>query len=178
MSVRLDIRAREALSIEARRRRRRETGGALFGFLDGEDVVVACAYGPGPRARHRARSFEPHRGTTEGLMAAVRATSKQRYRFLGSWHTHPGGVAVPSGRDTQTAAEIAGHAEVLLPSPLLIIQATRPKVRGSELAELAAWRWDAAGELMLLEPIEPIELEERWCPELPGAGRCDSSNTG
>jgi integrative and conjugative element protein (TIGR02256 family) len=136
----------------------------LFGFVDGDDVVVGCAYGPGPHARHRRSSFESHRTTTEAIMAAVRRVSSQRYRFLGSWHTHPAGAAAPSYRDTQTAAEIAAEADVLLPSPLVIIQATRPRLRGAELAELAAWRWDPAINQMVCVALEPVELEERWCP--------------
>lgn len=97
-------------------------------------------------------------------MAAVRRTSSQRYRFLGSWHTHPAGAAVPSYRDTQTAAEIAADADVLLASPLVIIQATWPRLRGAELRELAAWRWDPAVNQMGSVALEPVELEERWCP--------------
>jgi proteasome lid subunit RPN8/RPN11 len=97
-------------------------------------------------------------------MAEVRRASSQRYRFLGSWHTHPAGAAVPSYRDTQTAAEIAAEADVLLASPLVIIQATRPRLRGAELGEVAAWRWDPAVDQMGRVALEPVELEERWCP--------------
>ena len=164
MTVLIDTRAREAIADVARRRRRCETGGALFGFVDGENVIVACAYGPGSRARHRPASFEPHRPTTEAIMRAVREESSRRFRFLGSWHTHPGGVAAPSGRDTATAAEIADDGAVLLPSPLLLIQATRRVGRGAEPTDLAAWRWDAVARALRRDALELTELEERWCP--------------
>ena len=39
MTVFLDSRARETVAVESRRRRLRETGGALFGFADADDVV-------------------------------------------------------------------------------------------------------------------------------------------
>ncbi|HXW58492.1 MAG TPA: Mov34/MPN/PAD-1 family protein [Solirubrobacteraceae bacterium] len=170
MTVFIDRRAGDALGAESRRRRVRETGGALFGFADGDHVVVACAYGPGPHARHRHTSFESHRPTTDAIMATVREASTQRYRFLGSWHTHPAGAAVPSSRDTATAAEIAAEAEVLLPRPLVIIQATRPRVRGAGLAELAAWRWDPGASEMVREALESVDLEERWCPVVAAPG--------
>lgn len=172
VTVLLDTRARAAIAQEAGRRRTRETGGALFGFVDGQDVIVACAYGPGPRARHRRASFEPHRATTEEAMRVVREDSRQRFRFLGSWHTHPGGVAVPSSRDAATAGEIAADAAVLLPSPLLLIQATRPAGRGAEPAELAAWRWDPGARGLVHDAVEAIELEHRWCPVVTIARGC------
>jgi integrative and conjugative element protein (TIGR02256 family) len=171
LTVLLGVHAREALESEACRRRMRETGGALFGFEQPELIMVACAYGPGPHARHRRASFEPHRQTTEAVMTAVRDASQQRYRFLGSWHTHPGGVAVPSGRDTATAEEVAADPAVRLALPLVIIQATRPRARGATLAELAAWRWDPSLHGLRRLEVETVELEERWCPIVPLDGR-------
>jgi integrative and conjugative element protein (TIGR02256 family) len=170
VTVFLDHRAVDAVGAESRRRRLRETGGALFGFVDGAHVVVVCAYGPGPHARHRRASFEPHRPTTDAIMAAVREASTQRYRFLGSWHTHPAGAAVPSSRDTETAAEIAVEGEVLLPRPLVIIQATSPRARGARLGELAAWRWDPGAGEMVREKLESVHLGARWCPVVAAPG--------
>jgi len=105
-------------------------------------------------------------------MRVVREDSRQRFRFLGSWHTHPGGVAVPSSRDAATAGEIAADAAVLLPSPLLLIQATRPAGRGAEPAELAAWRWDPGARGLVHDAVEAIELEHRWCPVVTIARGC------
>lgn len=164
VTVLLDTRARAAIAQEAGLRRTRETGGALFGFADGDDVIVACAYGPGSRARHRRASFEPHRSTTAAIMRAVRQASRSRFRFLGSWHTHPGGLAIPSGRDAATAGEIAADAAVLLPTPLVLIQATRRRGRGAQPTELAAWRWDPVARALSRDAIEVIQLEHRWCP--------------
>jgi integrative and conjugative element protein (TIGR02256 family) len=164
MTVLLDTRARAAITAEASRRRTRETGGALFGFVDGDDEIVACAYGPGPRARHRRASFEPHRSTTEQIMHAVRDASRQRFRFLGSWHTHPDGLAIPSDRDAATAGEIAADPAVLLPAPLVLIQATRRCARGATATKLAAWRWDRNAGRLACDAIEAIELEHHWCP--------------
>lgn len=162
--VLLDSRARILIATEAKRRRARETGGALFGFEDGEDTVIACAYGPGPRAKHRRAAFEPHPATTQLLMDAVRNYSEARYRYLGSWHSHPGGAPSPSGRDVETTARVASEADVLLPTPLVLIQATQPRSEAAIVGELRAWRWEAEVRQLLPEPIEAVDLEERFCP--------------
>lgn len=167
MTVYLDNRARELIAAEARRWPRRESGGALFGFHDADDLVVACAYGPGPRAKHRRATFEPHPATTGLLMDAVRNHSEARYRYLGSWHSHPGGLPRPSGPDIQTTERVASEPHVLLPDPLVLIQATQPGPRGVTIAELRAWHWEPRQTWLMPEPIETICLDERFCPHVP-----------
>jgi integrative and conjugative element protein (TIGR02256 family) len=167
----LDQRARALIAQEAAARKRVETGGALFGFADGEEVVVACAYAPGPRAKHRPTTFEPHPATTAAVMEAVREESQARYRYLGSWHSHPGGVARPSGRDIATTERVASEPEVLLPQPLVLIQATRRAGSTVVAGELRAWLWDPASAWLLPAGIEDIELELRFCPVVRTRGR-------
>ena len=159
----LDGRARQTIRREAVRRRFLETGGALFGYEVAGEVVVVCAFGPGEHARHRPRSFEPDRATTAALIIAVRDTSEQRYRFLGSWHTHPRGVAIPSATDSRTAAAMSAQTDLLLPRPLLLIQATRGYRATVKPGELAAWRWDDDAKRLQPTPIEAVELDERYC---------------
>jgi integrative and conjugative element protein (TIGR02256 family) len=163
----LDERARALIESETRKRPRVESGGALFGFGDGDDLVVAGAYGPGPRARHRRTTFHPHPETTGLLMEAVSENSRRRYRYLGSWHSHPGGLPRPSGTDISTAEAVAEEAEVGLNQPLMLIQASRPSGRASEPAGLRAWRWSSEADWVLPWAIRPIELEERHCPGVP-----------
>ena len=169
----LDLRARALIEHETRARPRVETGGALFGFADGDDVAVACAYGPGPRAKHRRTTFEPHPATTAALMDAVRETSDSRFRYLGSWHSHPGGPPRPSGQDVKTTERVANEQEVLLPQPLVLIQSTRSRTGGFEEGELRAWRWQAEHAWLMPCRIEPVELNELFCPrvELPAGWR-------
>ena len=170
----LDVRARAVIERETRQRPGVETGGALFGFADGNDVVVAGAYGPGPRAKHRRTTFEPHPATTAALMDAVREYSQARYRYLGSWHSHPGGAARPSATDVSTTERVANEPGVLLPRPLVLIQSSRAAANGVVVAELRAWRWVPELAWMLPCEVESIELEERFCPfvEVPaGWGR-------
>jgi integrative and conjugative element protein (TIGR02256 family) len=169
--VLLDDLARALIADEAGRRQLRESGGALFGFKDGEDTVIACAYGPGPRARHRRAAFEPHTATTQLLMDAVRESSDARYRYLGSWHSHPGGLPRPSGPDIETTERVASEPHVLLPDPLVLIQATRPGPEGVIIGELRAWRWEPDARWLMPCRIESIDLEQRFCPRvmLPAA---------
>jgi integrative and conjugative element protein (TIGR02256 family) len=159
----LDSRAQALIAAETALHPKRETGGALFGFLDGNDVVVSCAYGPGPRAKHRRASFEPHPDTTAALMKAVRGESEARYRYLGSWHSHPGGPPRPSGRDIATTAEVASDSGVLLPNPVMMIQAAGL----GNPTRLRAWRWDPQSDWLYPCPIEVLELKERFCPVVP-----------
>jgi integrative and conjugative element protein (TIGR02256 family) len=160
----LDEHARALIEHEAAKHPRRETGGALFGYEQDDHLVVACAYGPGPRAKHRRASFEPHPATTSLLMDAVRGASEARYRYLGSWHTHPGGPARPSGQDIATTESVAHEPDVLLDRPLLLIQATRPRGRAAEMDDLRAWRWDPDATWVAPLPIELCRLSERYCP--------------
>jgi integrative and conjugative element protein (TIGR02256 family) len=169
----LDEHARALIEHEAAKRPRLETGGALFGYEQDDHLVVACAYGPGPRAKHRRASFEPHPATTGLLMHAVRGVSEARYRYLGSWHTHPGGPATPSGQDIATTEGVSGEPDVLLDRPLLLIQATRPRGSAAEIHEMRAWRWEP--EISWVMPVEIVSVKlkgERYCPvvQLP-AGR-------
>jgi integrative and conjugative element protein (TIGR02256 family) len=162
----LDVRARALIEHESRKRPHVETGGALFGFAEGDEVVVAGAYGPGPRAKHRRKTFEPHPATTATLMRAVREHSEARYRYLGSWHSHPAGPARPSSMDVATTEAVAIEAAVLLPRPVVLIQSLRGSTDGLATAELRAWRWTPEVAWLLPCDIEDLELPERLCPRV------------
>lgn len=162
----LDVRSSVLIEHEAAKRPRVETGGALFGFGSGEELVVACAYGPGPRAKHRRSSFEPHRGTTDALIRAVWNASDGRYRYLGSWHTHPGGSARPSATDLHTTESVARDSAVRLPRPLVLIQATRLGDGGPVMSERRVWHWSTDSEWLLPCELESFDLENRLCPEV------------
>lgn len=98
-------------------------------------------------------------------MDAVREASEARYRYLGSWHSHPGGTASPSAQDAATAQVVADEPQVLLSHPVLLIQATRLDSVGATLARLGAWR---LGENGALEPYEiaSTEVEVLRCPKV------------
>lgn len=164
ITVWLDTRARALIAHETEKRPRTETGGALFGYESDDEIVVACAYGPGPRARHRRTSFDPDPRTTAALIAAVRTSSDQRYRYLGSWHSHPSGMARPSAQDLRTTEVVAAQPDVLLPRPLVLIQSAHAGSTKHPFAELRAWRWEPNWTWLMPCGIETVELEECWCP--------------
>ncbi|MHB8490687.1 MAG: M67 family metallopeptidase [Solirubrobacteraceae bacterium] len=167
----IDERAKAVIEGETVKRPRVETGGALFGFGSDYELVIVCAYGPGPRAKHRRTTFEPHPRTTDALIRAVWKASDRRYRYLGSWHSHPGGVARPSGTDVQTTECVANDPAVRLSRPLVLILATQ--LNGghrSTHGELRAWHWSAEQAWLMPCQLEPTWLDERLCPTvtIPG----------
>lgn len=164
-TVWLDGRARAHIEREAVKRRLRETGGALFGWEDADSLVVACASAPGPKAKHRLRSFEPHRATTAEAMREVALASEGRYGYLGSWHTHPRGTPVPSSTDSATAADLASQEGLLLPRPLLLIVATTWRARVVRAEEARAWRWDRSSKRLRPAELVAWTLDELYCPK-------------
>jgi integrative and conjugative element protein (TIGR02256 family) len=146
---------------------RLETGGALFGWSDDVGVVVACAFGPGPAAIRTRSTLLADRDYTEASIKTVHAASEGRYRFLGSWHSHPGGAARPSPTDTLTASAIADDPAVRLPSPTLVIVGLGRRrrfreARGRALA--SAFVWDSVASQLHEAVFVTTELEDRYCP--------------
>jgi integrative and conjugative element protein (TIGR02256 family) len=162
--VLLDARARDVMDREAVQRRLRESGGSLFGWENDDHIVIACASGPGPKARHRPRSFQPAPGTTASVMKAVAESSASRYGYLGSWHTHPLAAAVPSAIDRGTAEAMAAQTDLLLPEPLLLILSTTGTSRRVVPADLRAWRWQKDERVLREMPVGACQLTERFCP--------------
>jgi integrative and conjugative element protein (TIGR02256 family) len=161
MTIWLDRVATAVIENEARGRRFSETGGPIFGYEARDGVVVAAVFGPGLKARHRPRSLVPDRAATEDAIRQVHELAEGRYRYLGSWHTHPLGRPHPSSTDISTAQDIASQQNVGLPRPVLLIQATRPARLSVGIGRLAAYRWDPQSRSMEELPIRIIELEER-----------------
>lgn len=136
---------------EIQRRLLVETGGPLFGFQSEGEAVVVGAGGPGPKARHRPRSFRPDRDAVDRAIARVHEISEGRYRYVGSWHTHPLGRAHPSRTDAAAARQISQETDVALPRPLLLIHRTIPTRRTFRDRDLRAFWWNPS--VMDLDPV-------------------------
>jgi integrative and conjugative element protein (TIGR02256 family) len=161
----LDRDARRKIAHEAERFRFLETGGPLFGFGDDDSLVVVTAAGPGPRARHRPMSFVPDREAVEQAINRVWELGERRYRYLGSWHTHPRGRATPSRRDLQTAREMSQDPGLNLPRPLIMIQSTWPGRRIVHDSDLRAHHYDPLKtELAPASVRSMTEAERDWDP--------------
>jgi integrative and conjugative element protein (TIGR02256 family) len=106
----------------------KETGGMLLGYVSPntapEHVVIEAVIGPGPDAAHYPDRFEPDSGWQQEELARAYADSGRITTYLGDWHTHPGGVALPSRRDRRTARAIARSKAARMPHPFIVILAS------------------------------------------------------
>ncbi|HEV7563909.1 MAG TPA: Mov34/MPN/PAD-1 family protein, partial [Solirubrobacterales bacterium] len=134
-------------------RRFRETGGALFGYEAASDLLIAQANGPGPRAKHRRTRYVPHPDDVQAEIDEIFAASEGTFRYLGDWHSHPGGRAYPSSVDKKSAEQIATNSETALPEPVVLIQATAPLKVHVSITKLAAYRWSLKEKRLL-----PVDL--------------------
>lgn len=144
-----DRRALAELRTEARRWRLRETGGALLGWRNDTDIVVARILGPGPLARHGLSSFEPDADWQNSEGARVYHESGRTIAYLGDWHTHPRGKATPSPQDRRTLEQIAKDTAFRAPNAIYAIAAQRLH----RPWRLALWEWRDSD----LQPL-PIRL--------------------
>lgn len=103
-----------------------ETGGVLLGYRSSDHWVVDGALGPGPRARHRLHGFEPdHQWHAEKLRLRFVASAGGE-RYLGDWHSHPGGALALSRTDLKALRQIIQSPEARTPEPLSALLAGRP----------------------------------------------------
>jgi integrative and conjugative element protein (TIGR02256 family) len=123
-----------------------ESGGPLFGYERDREVVVTRAFGPGLGAHHRPWLFEPDRAAVQKAIDAVAAKSAGAERYIGSWHSHPLGIARPSLLDRRTARNIASDTEAGCPRPVMLIQATVLRISGLRPGRLRAYSWDPASQ--------------------------------
>lgn len=165
-TVWLDPLARRRIAHEAARFRLLETGGPLFGYGDDERLTVVAVGGPGAKARHRPLSFVPDRAAVVRAIDAVWRVGERRYRYLGSWHTHPCGRPTPSGRDRKTTREMSRDDGVRLPRPLILIQATWPTRRVARDSDLRAHHWDANRDDLIPATLVDVRDGEREWPIL------------
>jgi len=157
----LDADAEATIEAEARTRRLVETGGPLFGFIsDDDEAVVARAYGPGPKAKHRPRSYVPDSQETQRLIDSH--YDNDGLSYLGEWHTHPQGQATPSGRDANFLSNLAEDAAAGTPEPVALILATRIFHFRVQAEELGAFQLHSAGRIERLEisVVAPADMEQ------------------
>lgn len=85
-----------------------ETGGMLLGYVacNGESVVAEII-GPGPKAKHGRYRFTPDGEYQQSILERHFRETNGSETYLGDWHTHPGGKAIPSYLDKKTLGRIA-----------------------------------------------------------------------
>ena len=140
------------LLAEARGWRLRETGGALLGWTEGSDYVVARVLGPGPKAKHGFSSFEPDGPWQAEEGRRIYYESGRTIAYIGDWHSHPRGSGIPSSQDDKAAGQIAEDEGFRAPRPLSAIAVGPGLFRGRDQWSLNVFVWDGKS----LVPIEVV----------------------
>lgn len=103
-----------------------ETGGILLGHDNVETIMVTVAGSPGPAATRTPTSFT--RDLAHAQELAERAYDVDDSLWIGEWHTHPCGPAVPSVTDLTTYRTLLTSPELGFERVLSVI--VMPDIRG------------------------------------------------
>lgn len=146
----------EVMLVEAASLAPLETGGMVLGYISPnttpEELMVQAVLGPGPHSRHSQSRFEPDGHWQQHQLARHYEESGRITTYLGDWHTHPGGVAVPSRRDERTARAIARSKDARMSRPLMLILGSAARDDEQDEWNLAVYRWTKLG-------LKPVEAE-------------------
>lgn len=105
---------------------RRETGGILIGHIADDLATATIEYATGPPrdSRHKPTSFvRGLSGLTHTLNTWWR---RDRFHYLGEWHTHPSSAPYPSMTDKTQMKNIAADSGYDCPTPILVILGGTP----------------------------------------------------
>lgn len=124
-----------------------ETGGCLAGYYpkDSDDVVVTHVIGAGPAATHKRTEFVADRAFHDEALAVLWETSQRRIRYVGDWHTHPGGSPQLSSLDKAFMKHAAKSQDAFLNCSLVAI------VYG-ELTAVRFWSYSRSRSLLGVFP--------------------------
>jgi predicted acylesterase/phospholipase RssA len=137
--------------------RRAETGGVLFGRRDTAAGVlwVEEAYGPPPDSVASPEEFVCGTVGVKDRNEAIRRRTRRASGFVGMWHTHPAGPAIPSPRDVGSMAELVSMES--LPETLMVICGGNPTA--SEIGAYVFAREELPkpfGTLVVTDRREPV----------------------
>jgi len=98
-----------------------EFGGLLVGnySLDKNTVFINKTILPSEYTSSRFSFIRGTRGLRRILKNYFKMKPSQYY--VGEWHSHPDGLAVPSGTDLNAFIKITSHDEVYIDNPILLI---------------------------------------------------------
>jgi len=158
LHIRLSPSALSEMRAECRLMARRrgpqvEAGGLLFGEIDDASGVawVTLASGPPPDSRASSQAFVCGVEGVEEQVHWQDKTTRGAARFLGLWHSHPGGVAAPSDIDEEGMHELLIPVEHAPRRALLLI------IGG------ASERWTTWVRTQVGEDLAPPQIYARLC---------------
>lgn len=117
-----------------------ESGGQLFGIVEGNSVRILCATGP-RKSDRRGRLFFVADRFAERL--EISKLHKSGLHYLGDWHTHPQAVPAPSRTDLSSMADLFVRSKHDLNAFLMIIVGTAEFPEGLHVSLHEANAWSA-----------------------------------
>jgi integrative and conjugative element protein (TIGR02256 family) len=118
----------DVIRAEVRRAGRRETGGALVGYLSPESTLfVTHASGPGPRAQLQLTSVLIDGQYAHEFCTRIFTSSGGRLDYVGDWHRHLGWSLAASDQDLEAMLTISDSNCCSLPYPLTAIYRSFPE---------------------------------------------------
>lgn len=125
-SIWLSSRAIETMVTLASNAGRHETGGILIGRYSAEgwsaDIVEAT-----PKPRGSSSGWFWFQRSQNGLASLLQSRWQAGLHYLGEWHSHPGGLPLPSYPDIRAMQKIADDEAYRCSSPILVILGGRHK---------------------------------------------------
>ena len=121
-----------------------ETGGQLFGAVEGQCIKVKLATGP-RSSDQRGRFFFVADRLAE--RREIGALHKSGLHYFGDWHTHPQAFPTPSGTDLASMADLFARSKHELNAFLMVIVGTAgfPEGLHVSLHEANSWSKLAPG---------------------------------
>lgn len=104
----------------------KETGGILMGYYTPQHdcAVVTDVTGPPEDSTQSRATF--YRGV-RGLQVWIRRMWREkRHYYLGEWHYHPGGAAMPSTTDDNQMKSTSEDEKTKCPEPVLLLVGGNP----------------------------------------------------
>lgn len=104
--------------------RKPEAGGQLFGYIDGNTVVVKVATGPYKRDKRSRNTYE---SCPISAQESIDSQLNAGFEYLGEWHTHPEENPQASGFDIKAINSIFVKSKLRTNGLLLAIAGNNPK---------------------------------------------------
>lgn len=147
-----------------------ETGGLIFGQRDDAAGVIWLTEvtGPPPDSVQSEAEFVCGTAGNDRFRAEKHSRGRGSIEFLGMWHTHPGGSAMPSERDILSMTALVLNDDPPLPKSLALIVGGTP-----DDLELGGYVFDRAD---YKAPFVELVFHDRTIR--PGPARAQSRNVG